>query len=116
MRDLCLQSAGVIAVFTAIVHGVIGEAKIFSKSPYPGEPTRHLLRLIWQASTVDWIVLGILLFAAPQLGSPSARSAVVGAAVAAYGYAAIGNALASRGRHVGWMLMGAVVMLSIAGR
>lgn len=116
MRDLYLQCAGAIAVVTAIAHGVVGETKVFSRTPYPGEPTRHLLRLIWQASTVDWIVLGVLLFAAPQLGSPTARTAIVAAAVVVYGYAAIGNALATRGRHIGWLLMSIVVILTLAGR
>jgi len=36
-------------------------------------------------------------------------------AVVVYGYGAIGNAVASRGRHVGWCLMGCVIALALAG-
>ena len=116
MRDICLQAAGAIAILAAIAHGIIGETKIFTKAPYPGEGTRRLLRLIWQASTVDWIVLGGLLMVAPSLGSASARTAIVAAATITYGYAALGNAYANRGRHIGWVLMCAVVVLAPLGR
>ena len=45
----------------------------------------------------------------------SARHAIVAVAVVAYGYGAVGNAIATRGRHVGWMLMGVVVALALLG-
>jgi hypothetical protein len=32
-----------------------------------------------------------------------------------YGYAAVGNAIANRGRHIGWCLMGGVVALALIG-
>jgi phosphoglycerate dehydrogenase-like enzyme len=32
-----------------------------------------------------------------------------------YGYGAVGNAVATRGRHVGWWLMGCVIALALAG-
>jgi hypothetical protein len=53
--------------------------------------------------------------AAPWLGSEPARHWIVAVAVVVYGYAAVGNAVASRGRHVGWMLMSGVVALALAG-
>ena len=64
---------------------------------------------------MDWIAIGCLLIAAPLLGSDTARHAIIAVAVVAYGYAAIGNAVASRGRHVGWMLMVCVIALTLAG-
>jgi hypothetical protein len=73
------------------------------------------MRMVWQASTVDWIAIGVLLIAAPALGSEVARRWVVAVAVVVYTYAAVGNALATRGRHVGWLLMGVVVALALIG-
>jgi hypothetical protein len=32
-----------------------------------------------------------------------------------YGFAAIGNAIATRGRHVGWFLMLGVIALALVG-
>jgi len=65
--------------------------------------------------TVDWICIGALLVAAPLLGSEAARRCIIATAVVAYGYAAIGNIIASGGRHIGGYLMGAVVGLSAVG-
>ena len=115
MRDLALHAAGTLAVLTAIIHGAIAELRVFARAQIEPRGARRLLRLIWQASTIDWIALGILLFATPALGSDSARRWIVALAVVVYGYAALGNAIATRGRHVGWMLMACVVALALVG-
>jgi len=114
MRDLALQAAGVLAILVALTHAVIAELHVFAKAHIEPRGTRRLLRLIWQASTVDWIAIGVLLIAAPGLGT-HARPWVVALAVVVYAYAALGNALATRARHVGWMLMSGVVALALAG-
>jgi len=115
MRDLALQAAGMLAIVVALIHGAIAELHIFARAEIKPRQTRRLLRLIWQASTVDWIAIGILLIAAPWLGSTIARHAVIAVAVAVYGYAAVGNALAARGPHPGWILMLCVIALALAG-
>ena len=115
MRDLALQAAGVLAIVVAIVHGVIAELRVFTTAHIEPRGTRRLLRLIWQASTVDWIGIGVLLIAAPWLDSQVARHWVIAVAVVVYGYAAAGNAVANRGRHPGWILMSCVVALALTG-
>jgi hypothetical protein len=115
MRDLALQAAGMLAIIVALIHGAIAELQVFARAQIEPRQTRRLLRLIWQASTIDWIAIGILLIAAPWLGSPVARHAVIAVAVAVYGYAAVGNALAARGPHPGWILMLCVIALALAG-
>src|SRR5215470_16561959 len=97
MRDWALGVAGVLAIAVAIVHGAIAELHVFATAQIEPQGTRNLLRLIWQASTIDWIGVGVLLIAAPWLGSQSARHWIIAVAVVVYGYAAIGNALAVRG-------------------
>jgi hypothetical protein len=115
MRDVALRAAGVLAIIVALIHGAIAELQIFTKARIEPQGTRRLLRLIWQASTVDWIGLGILLIAAPWFGSAIARHWIIAIAVAVYGYAAAGNALAARGPHPGWILMLCVIALALAG-
>ncbi|MGJ4859871.1 hypothetical protein AB4037_03475 [Labrys sp. KB_33_2] len=115
MRDLALQAAGALAIMFAMMHGVIGEWQLFPKAIIETKRVRALLRMVWQASTIDWIAIGALLIAAPALGSENARRWIIGAAVIVYGYAAVGNAIASRGRHLGWVLMSLVVIFSLAG-
>ena len=115
MRDLALQVAGALAILVAIVHGAIAELHVFSKARIEPGRVRTLLRMVWQASTIDWIGIGVLLIAAPAFGSESARRWIIAVAALSYSYAAIGNAVANRGRHVGWMLMSLVVALSLVG-
>lgn len=115
MRDLAVQAAGVSAILVAMIHGAVAELRVFSSSHIEPKGVRRLLRMVWQASTVDWIAVGVLLIAAPMLGSEVARRWVIAVAVVVYGYGAIGNAVASRGRHVGWCLMLGVVALALMG-
>ena len=115
MRDLALQAAGVLAILVAIAHGATGELRVFAKARIEPQRTRYLLRGIWQASTIDWIGIGVLLIAAPAFGSPAARQWVIAVAVVVYGYAAVGNAVAARGWHIGWCLMSIVVALALMG-
>jgi len=115
MRDLALQAAGVLAILVAVAHGVIAELRVFVRTRIEPCGTRRLLRMVWQASTVDWIAMGVLLIAAPSFGSEAARDWIIAAAVLVYGYAAAGNAIATRGRHIGWLLMCCVVALALLG-
>jgi len=115
MRDLTLQAAGVLAILVAIGHGAVAELRVFPKARIEPQATRNLLRGIWQASTLDWIGIGVLLIAAPSFGSQAARQWVISVAVVVYGYAAVGNAVATRGRHVGWCLMLGAVALALFG-
>ncbi|CAN0507671.1 unnamed protein product, partial [Phaeothamnion confervicola] len=82
MRDLAMQAAGGIAILTAIIHGVLGETKVFAHARIEPARIRLLLRLIWQCGTVAWIGFGVLLVAAPYMGSEAARLWITGATVA----------------------------------
>lgn len=115
MRDFLLQGAGVIAILVSIAHGVIGETRVFARGTIEPPRLRMLLRLVWQAGTMAWIAGGVLLVAAPWMGSETARHWIVAASVAVFGFAAIANALATRTVHVGWIGMSAVVGLAVAG-
>ncbi len=115
MRDLALRAAGGLAIVVALFHGAIAELYVFARARVEPQQTRRLLRLIWQASTIDWIALAILLIAAPSFGSTVARHWIIAIAVAVYGYAALGNALAVRGPHPGWIMMLCVIALALAG-
>jgi hypothetical protein len=115
MRDLALQVAGALAILVAIGHGAIAELRVFARARIEPRRTRELLRMVWQASTVDWIGMGLLLIAAPRFGSETARHWVIAVAVVVYVYAAIGNALVNRGPHVGWIVLSGVIALALLG-
>jgi hypothetical protein len=115
LQDLALQVAGVSAILIAIAHGVIAERRVFPEARIEPSWARRLLRMVWQASTVDWIAMGVLLVVAPTLGSQAARQWIVAAAVVVLGYATVGNAIVTRGRHVGCWAMAGVVALALLG-
>jgi hypothetical protein len=115
VRDLALRAAGTLAILVAIAHGVIAEVYVFVKSEVEPQSTRRLLRLIWQASTIDWIAVGVLLIVAPVLGSEVARRWVIAVAAVVFGYAALANAVATRGQHIGWWIASGVVVLALLG-
>jgi hypothetical protein len=115
MRDLLLQAAGVAAIAAAIIHGVLGETKVFPRVTIEPMRLRSLLRLVWQASTVAWIGGGVLLIAAPLMASEPARHWIVVTLACVFAFGALGNAWATRGRHFGWMVFSAVVAMAVAG-
>jgi hypothetical protein len=115
MRDLLLQCSGLAAIAVAIIHGVIGETKVFARATIEPPRLRNLMRLVWQASTVAWIGGGVLLIAAPWMESEPARHWIVVTLACVFGFAGAANALATRGRHFGWMALSAVVALAAAG-
>jgi hypothetical protein len=114
MRDVLLQCAGLAAIAVALIHGVLGETKVFARATIEPRGLRTLIRLVWQAGTVAWIGGGVLLLAAPWMASEPARQIVVTTACV-FGFAAAANAWAMRGRHFGWMALSAVVALAVAG-
>jgi len=115
MRDLLLQSAGLVTLAIAVIHGVLGETKVFARARIEPERLRTLIRLVWQASTVAWIGGGVLLIAAPHMESEPARHWIVVTLIGVFGFAAVANAWATRGRHFGWMALSAVVAMAAAG-
>ncbi len=115
MQDVLLQCAGVAAIVVSIIHGVLGETKVFARATIEPARLRTLLRLVWQCSTVAWLGGGVLLIAAPYVASEAARHWIVATVAATYAFGAVANAYATRGKHFGWMAMGAVTALAAAG-
>ena len=115
MRDILLQCSGFVAIAAALIHGVLGETKVFPRMTIEPQRLRTLIRLVWQASTVAWIGAGVLLAAAPSMASELARHWIVVTLAFVFAFAALANAWATRGRHFGWMALSAVVAFAIAG-
>jgi hypothetical protein len=115
MRDILLQCSGLVAIAAAVIHGTLGELKVFPRMTIEPQRLRTLLRLVWQASTVAWIGCGVLLLAAPSMASDPARHWIVATLAFVFAFAALANAWATRGRHFGWMALSAVVVMAVAG-
>jgi hypothetical protein len=115
MRDVLLQCSGLAAIAAALIHGWLGEARVFPRVTIEPRRLRTLMRVVWQASTVAWIGCGVLLIAAPWMASDAARHWIVATMALVFALGAFGNALATRGRHFGWLALSAVVALALAG-
>jgi hypothetical protein len=116
MRDVMLEIAGALAILGGLVHGILGETKVFPRTQIEPRWARRLIRAVWHASAVAWIAGGVLLIATPSFAANgNARRWIVAALAVTYASAAVGNALATRGRHFGWIVLLAVVALALAG-
>src|ERR1700734_3931762 len=115
MRDVLLQCSGLLAIAAALTHGVLTETKVFPQVTIEPQRLRTLFRLVWQIPTVAWIACGVLLIAAPGMASPGARHWIVVTFACVFAFSAIGNAVGTRGRHFGWMVLGAVAAMAVAG-
>jgi hypothetical protein len=115
MRDLLVEAAGILGIAAALMHGILGETRIFATARIEPSRARLLLRLVWHCSVVAWASMGVLLILVPMLRSDAARIAIVAASAAVFGAGVIGNAWASRGRHFGWVWLSAIVGLALAG-
>jgi hypothetical protein len=115
MRDLLLQCSGIAAIAVALIHGVLGETRVFARATIEPPRLRNLIRLCWQVGTVGWLCGGVLLIAAPSLASEPARHWIIATVAAMYGFGIVGNAWVFHGRHFGWMALSAVVALAVAG-
>ena len=113
-----LAMAGLIGGGTAVIHGVLTqrlmvrpiEALMASDRRISG-PVRRLIPMLMHFSTIAWLLGGVALIAAAGWFGPQARL-VTGLGVGGlYLYGALGNFWGTRGRHPGWMLMAAALVL-----
>jgi hypothetical protein len=49
------------------------------------------------------------------MASEAARHWIVLTVVSVFAFSAVGNAVGTRGRHFGWMVLGAVAAMAVAG-
>jgi hypothetical protein len=115
MRDVWLYASGILGLAAALVHGVLGETRVFARVRIEPERLKRLIRLVWHCSAVAWAGVAVLLIVAPWMGSQPARHWIVGTAAVIYGFGAIANAWAMRGRNFGWVVLTIVVGLAVAG-
>jgi hypothetical protein len=115
-HDAALAGAGVIGSGVAIVHGVLTQRLMVEPfqeiaAARMSRSIRRLVAMLLQFSTFNWFISGlVLVVAALALGREA--KLVAGLLVgSSFLFAAIGNLWATRGRHPGWVLYGAAVLL-----
>jgi hypothetical protein len=117
-HNAALGAAGAIGSGTAIIHGVLTQRlmvrpieALFAGDPKIKAPIRRIVPILLHFSTAAWFAGGIALIAAACCFAPGARLATALCVGGLYLFGTLGNAWATRGRHPGWMLMAAAVVL-----
>jgi len=121
-QSAALGLAGLIGSFTAVVHGILTqrlmvrpiEAFLLSDRR-TSAPIRRLVPMLLHFSTIVWFLGGLALIAAALWFDRDARFATGLFVGSTYLFATLGNLWATRGRHPGWMLMAAALILIVFG-
>jgi hypothetical protein len=121
-QDAALGLAGVIGSGVAVVHGILIQrlmVKPFAVSLFAEKgiaaPIRRLVPLLLHFSTFNWLLGGLALIAAAIWFGQGARLATGLLVGSSYLFGALGNLWATRGRHPGWALYAAAVILIVLG-
>ena len=119
-----LTTAAVLAIATGIVHSLLGERLIFRhlrrSSLVPSLPAPPLqarnVRILWAtwhlASVFAWALAGLLWQLAREPGAALSARLVLSASAAAFVLGSLLVLVSTRGRHPGWVALGAVGVLS----
>ena len=110
-----------LAIGIGLVHSYLGERYILMRlfrQPLPklfgnDQFTRQTLRFVWHVLTIAWFGFAAILILL-YLGDPSRSNLlnVVGVTFAVTGIIAL---VASRGKHLSWVVFGAIAILCFMG-
>ena len=121
-QSASLGIAGFIGSFVAVVHGILTQRLMVSPikafllaDRRISAPIRRLVPLLLHFSTIVWFFGGLALIAAAIWFDRDARLATGLFVGSTYLFGALGNLWGTRGRHPGWMLMAAALILIVFG-
>lgn len=121
-HNAALIVAGVIGSCVAVVHGILTQRLMvgpFQEMSLADKrisaPIRRLVPLLLHFSTVSWFLGGFALIAAAIWFRHDAKLATGLFVGSLYLFGAVGNLWGTRGRHPGWMLMAAALVLIAFG-
>ena len=112
--------AGIIGCAVAITHGVLVQrlmVRPFQEvaATQLASSIRRLVPGLLQFSTFNWFIGGLALLVGAYTLGREARLAIGLLVGSSYLFGALGNLWATRGRHPGWVLYAAAVLLIIYG-
>jgi hypothetical protein len=121
-QDAALALAGAVGGGVAVVHGLLVQRlmvrpfeELSAADKKMQGPVRRLVPLLLHFSTISWFLGGAALILAAGWLEGDARLATGLFVGSLYLFGALGNLWATRGRHPGWMLMAAALILIAFG-
>jgi hypothetical protein len=119
-QDAAFGMAGVIGSCVAVLHGILIQRlmvrpfeEFFLADKRMAASIRRMVPLLLHFSTISWFLGGLALIAAAIWFGHDARLATGLFVGSLYLFGALGNLWATRGRHPGWMLMAAALILIV---
>ncbi len=122
-QNAALVGAGFIGTAVAVLHGVLLQRLMVAPlsrlaahaEPHVSASLQRLIAPLLHFSTAVWFAGGLALIAAGVLLPPDVRLTVSILVGGTYLFGAIFNFWATRGRHPGWMLLAAALVLIVLG-
>ena len=121
-QSAALGIAGLIGSIVAVVHGILTQRRMVRPietfllaDRRTSAPIRRLVPLLLHFSTIVWFLGGLTLIAAAVWFDRDAKLATGLFVGSTYLFGALVNLWGSRGRHPGWMLMAAALILIVFG-
>ena len=121
-QSAALGMAGLIGSFVAVVHGILTQRRMVRPidafllaDRRTSAPIRRLVPLLLHFSTIVWFLGGLTLIASAIWFDRDAKLATGLFVGSTYLLGALGNLWGTRGRHPGWMLMAAALILIVFG-
>ena len=121
-QSAALGMAGLIGSFVAVVHGILTQRRMVRPieafllaDRRTSAPIRRLVPLLLHFSTIVWFLGGLTLIASAIWFDRDAKLATGLFVGSTYLFGALVNLWGSRGRHPGWMLMAAALILIVFG-
>lgn len=124
MSAMLVYACSALLLITALIHSVLGERRLIvpllrSRDGILGvDMARFLLRFVWHFMSVLFTVIAVALIAYQQDAQGGNTVLLMGTAIAVGG-AGLLDAVATRGRHIGWpllVLIGLLALLAIWAR
>jgi hypothetical protein len=105
-----VHACAALLIVTALVHSVLGERRLIvpllrSREGVLGSTlARFLLRFVWHFMSILFAIIAATLFAS-QFDGSSATNVLLASTAIGVGGAGICDAIATRGRHIGWPML-----------
>jgi hypothetical protein len=113
MSNGLLFTAAVLLVVTAVAHSALGERRLLGpllarrEGILASDLARFILRFAWHLTSLTWALLALILVQLVR-GPVTARFWAAAGTGVAFTTIGLYDALATRGRHVGWPLLTAI--------
>jgi hypothetical protein len=113
MSDGLILTAAILLAVTASAHSVLGEQRLIGpllarrEGVLASDLARVVIRFAWHLTSVTWAILALILV---QLVRDPATARLWAAAGTGVAFTGLGlfDAVATRGRHVGWPLLAGI--------